>query len=449
MYISRTTTGRSMKCKKWGDRMREWTNSDYMEFWRKVAQARLDGIAYAKTLGSYTEALERRNEQLERANQNYAQMMFWFGLAAMRQGGKPGHLCNILGPGLACMMLASPFRPLDEDLYKDLEKEVTLRAFDSVVWQEHLDRVKAMDYVVDLSDCFYFSEVTAMVHIANCEQAYADMRKPQANVDRVLDDFNTAQQDLMRVSKEHHVDANDVITYADVLVKDGHFDQTLYLSEDMLPEPRMMQTFPSLYREQVGKMVSMFGQASNPEELQSVVQSKAMRELSVLYQEKVQADVHLSALEFHRDRAALLADEMAKDIASNTDPYHVNGMQYGLDDFYEYGPHPMKKPDVLENPEITEALALWMEAHEQYNPGYWQQQANLAYQQRKNYEDEMSWRAEIANCIAARDELMYRMNQVVPRLYQAPVVCSRDMGRRPLPDQPTVLPQAEDSYEFC
>lgn len=438
------------------------------ELEQQVAATQIDFVQYAKDRLSFEKSYDMQKTQASQLNAMYCKAVMALCAVPLRKGVKPASVLKSIGMCVGCCLLSKTFREevsttVRKALYPVVCKRAEKFGPDSV-WSKRKAQMEASEnggYLPLTPDS------AAVMKVAFCEQAYERMRQPGANVQEIIQQYTDAESALYRHAAKDGISAKVLDQSMRTLV--GHmierdpsaakyFTETAYdvvkrgpskqhrvrmqtdqgVQESVYDRweggyenadgtsfehgfhPRLPETVNHIRKMQCDVWYQAMKTANTPEEWADVICSeevlqKQMRYMSMMREDnRINADQPLDVSTFMKD-----ADTSWMTDYGGPDPFHAPGFDLDYEAFMKTGPGQEDESVPGRFPELKSAFGKWLVEHTEYNPAYWQRQANgfyAAYRQ-SEFQDDFNLE-EIRACLDRRDQCVKQWGTVFDTMNQ-------------------------------
>lgn len=431
------------------------------ELEQQFASVNMHFAEYAKDRLSYEKSLESQKDALHAFNGIYCKSLLALCAVPLRKGVHPTTVLRSAGLFLGCCLFSKTFREgvdktVRKALYPIVERKAETEGPDSI-WAIRRDMMKAQEnggYLPLTPDS------AAVLKIAFCQQAYDDMRKPGADINAIMESYLESEALLYKQAKAdgikpetldrsmHRIvgmmmdkdpscmkyftetaygvvrrgaDREYTRRYRD---SDGFHEETYFRWDgDMVDAdgnpytrgytPRVPNTVNEMRKMQRNVWYQAFCAADSPEGIKNIISSDTMVQMQSFYMRMLKEDNGLT------DDDVMNVADLDNYISENEDtswmtdygfgdPYHSPGASLTFEEYIEHGPGDQVRPDKGPYPEFNSAFGMWLQEHEEYSPGHWQDKANSVYYAATEDGGELSDedKEQIREYINKREELL-------------------------------------------
>lgn len=423
----------------------------------QLKKVQLEFVEYTKDRIGFEKSLESQTEQATQMTRLYCRTGMMLCLAPLRKGINVNSIIKTIGLWTCACMFSKTFREelnytVRETMYPAIVKKAE-KAGPGSTWDVKRKQIEAEQNGGYLP---FTPDSAAILKIAFCQQAYTKMREEGADVEQILRDYHKAEETLYRhaekdgVSRQaldrsmrtivgNLIEANPdgdmimaetaygVVTRGANTIHEQHIKEIngvrvrtyekwegRYNTADGEEyvgafNPRMPESINDIRQMRRNLWIMATEEAETPEEMMEALYSPDVMNQQNRYLKMIMIDNGLSEEDLdHLNDFTMDTDDLRWMLDyGGDDPFTVDGMDMNIEDFLRYGPVQKPSQSVGKMPELKTAIGLWMNEHNDYNPGYWQQKANEAYKKATADGKELSTETagEIVKYLEKRNEL--------------------------------------------
>lgn len=409
------------------DKQRRWLN----EYRDELCKSQMSYVDYIKDTVSMSK--DNYIKELEYVNTVYNQMVLMLCFMPMNHGVSTNSILQTMGFYVGCCVFSKSFRENMSGVVCDMISPFIYEkanANPNSKWAKRKAFIDAFDTTEHKTALT--PESLSIMRIAFCEQAYDDMRKPNADVIQVLKDYQLAEEKLNKQAlkngftpeilndcSKHLVygmilqDATKAkyfkeLAYGDVNWKDGSYVYQDDSTFSCFFTPRPPESVNALRGKLADALFHDFEDIQTFDELTSSKVKNRIRKSNEFFSKMMYDDNSVDGVRsMYSD--VLLVD--SDDISWVTDyhgnnPYMADGYNLSYDDFVDNmsnSYYDVSYDKIYRQPEGIVAIGRWLNQHLEYNPAEYQRMANDLYinPPKDMTGDEID--ANVKNCLAQRD----------------------------------------------
>lgn len=393
---------------------------------QKIVDVQSNYLNYVEKNLQYDKNVSEQNEKSSAMTRFYCLAVAGLCLAPLRKGVNAKTVMKTIGLWACCSFLSKTFREETNQVVSDvlapLVKKKAANAGENSIWQKRKEQLNNGEFPLT-------PESAALMKIAFCKQAYADMHKDGANVNQILSKYREAEQQLYVEAqkagiKPEVLDKSMRTIVGNLVERDPEFvkvfnetaydyvsrgEDTVYTQKyqasDGVKErsyskwegnytdisgnnftqaftPREPETVNHLRRLSSDAWFLQMNKAHTPEEWGEAVSSDDIRHKQQKYLSLMMEDNGLSPDELSDLNSVMNPDDDVTWMldVDGDDPFGVGSLDDSFVDLIENGPKPDAQTfDVGEYPEFKAAYSKWLNHHPEMSPMAQQKQANQTY----------------------------------------------------------------------
>lgn len=418
-------------------------------------------VDYAERNLNYRK-VSKQTPEIKKTNRLFCLALAGCCLTPLRNGVNAKSVLRVIGLWVGCCVLSKQFREATGEVIGKafgpmISKKVSQAEPDSLL------RTRQALVTKDGEELPLIPESVAVMQIAFCRQAYADMRKEGADKNQVLADYKKASEFLYEMAAADGIQRPVVEKQmrkiaGDLMEKDPSFllvfqetaydtvvrgRRTVHLQKyedagevktrryetwegdyktetgnvfDGAFTPRMPESVNALRKRSKQAWEREMNKADTPEEWQAAVNSPYARSVQMRYMRCMMEDNGLTEKQMENLNACMHADD---DVSwmfdmDGDDPFGVGSLTDSIDVLVENGPKENAPYPVMGDvPEFKSAFCKWLNHHLEYNPGYYQKRANqLCLSYRNGGMMDEALLAQIAEELRKRDAVSQRWDKI-------------------------------------